>query len=79
MRITPLYEQGADNVRIGQYVRDWLKWVRSGIGGLAKMKEKEVIKQRLHPTVYVGYRRLYSEAILVNEYLSFYQLLSFYV
>ncbi len=24
-------EQGADIVRIGEYVRHWLKWVRSGV------------------------------------------------
>jgi hypothetical protein len=31
-RISRLYEQGADEVRIGEYVRHWLKWVRSGVG-----------------------------------------------
>ncbi len=38
--ITQLYEQGAevgsvrvDSVRIWEYVRRWLKWVRSGLGG----------------------------------------------
>ncbi len=30
-RITQLYEQGADYVRIGKYVRHWLKWVRAGV------------------------------------------------
>ncbi len=30
-RMTPLYEQGADDVRIGDYVRRWLVWVRSGL------------------------------------------------
>ena len=30
-RITQLYEQGADNRRIGQYVRNWLRWVRAGV------------------------------------------------
>ncbi len=29
-RITQLYEQGADIVRIGEYVRHWLRWVRTG-------------------------------------------------
>jgi hypothetical protein len=28
--ITQLYEQGADPVRIGQYVLKWLQWVRTG-------------------------------------------------
>ena len=26
-----LYEQGADSVRIGKYVRNWRKWVRAGV------------------------------------------------
>ncbi len=30
-RICQLYEQGADRVRIGQYVRRWWIWVRSGL------------------------------------------------
>ncbi|MHC4139177.1 MAG: reverse transcriptase/maturase family protein [Planctomycetota bacterium] len=30
-RITQLYEQGADYVRIGEYVRHWLRWVRAGV------------------------------------------------
>ena len=30
-RITPLYEQGADVRRIGQYVRNWLRWVSAGV------------------------------------------------
>ncbi len=30
-RISRLYEQGADYVRIGEYVRHWFKWVKTGI------------------------------------------------
>ena len=30
-RITQLYEQGADVRRIGQYVRNWWRWVRAGV------------------------------------------------
>ena len=29
--MTQLYEQGADVRRIGQYVRDWWRWVRAGV------------------------------------------------
>ena len=29
-RITQLYEQGADYRRIGQSVRNWLRWVNTG-------------------------------------------------
>ncbi len=32
-RMNQLYEQGADIVRIGDYVRRWWQWVRSGLGG----------------------------------------------
>jgi len=32
-RINQLYEQGADAVRIGQYVRRWLRWVNGGLAG----------------------------------------------
>ncbi len=55
-RITQLYEQGADIVRIREYVRHWLKWVRSGIGGVAKMKAKDLIKNTYIPQImeYVG-------------------------
>ena len=34
LRIARLYEQGADSVRIGQYVRNWLVWLRSGLTGV---------------------------------------------
>ncbi len=30
-RIFQLYEQGADEVRIGEYVRHWLRWVCAGV------------------------------------------------
>ncbi len=36
-RMNRLYEQGADSLRIGQYVRRWLRWVNGGLGGLASM------------------------------------------
>ncbi len=32
-RMTRLYEQGADQVRIGDYLRRWWQWVRSGLDG----------------------------------------------
>jgi len=31
-RINLLYEQGADALRIGQYVRRWLRWSSGGLG-----------------------------------------------
>jgi hypothetical protein len=30
-RKTQLYEQGATGKRIGQYVRNWYRWVRAGV------------------------------------------------
>ena len=30
-RITQLYEQGADVRRIGKYVRNWWRWVNTGV------------------------------------------------
>jgi hypothetical protein len=42
-RITLLYEQGADYVRIEKYVWHWLKWVRSEIGGAVMMRANELI------------------------------------
>lgn len=32
-KVSRLYEQGADAIRIGKYVRRWLQWVRSGVDG----------------------------------------------
>ncbi len=32
-RMVWLYEQGADEVRIGQYVKHWWRWVRGGTRG----------------------------------------------
>ena len=37
-RIARLYEQGADSVRIGQYVRNWLVWLRSGLTGVDTLR-----------------------------------------
>jgi len=30
-RVAQLYKQGADVRHIGQYVRNWLRWVRAGV------------------------------------------------
>jgi hypothetical protein len=34
-RMNRPYEHGADAVRIGEYVRRWWQWVRSGLDGYA--------------------------------------------
>ena len=46
-RITQLYEQGADIDRIGEYMRHWCRWVRSGLGGCGNIVDKEVIMNYL--------------------------------
>lgn len=33
-RIARLYEQGADSIRIGRYVQNWLQWLYGGLGML---------------------------------------------
>ncbi len=69
-RISRLYEQGADCLRIGEYVKLWFKWVRKGIRkkdwvGLSMMNGK-----RLHPSVYEECRRPYNQSNLVNKDLA---------
>ena len=38
-RVAQLYEQGADAVGIGQYVRRWLRWTTAGLDGRVRWKE----------------------------------------
>ena len=38
-RVAQLYEQGADVVGIGQYVRRWLRWTTAGLDGRVGWKE----------------------------------------
>ncbi len=68
-RITRLYEQGAGLERIVEYVKHWFKWVRTGIGWLANLNLEDWIKKRLNPSVNEEFRRLYNEAIMINNYL----------
>jgi len=39
-RIARLYEQGADSIRIGQYVLKWLQWLLAGVEQLAGRKSR---------------------------------------
>ncbi len=52
LRAFQLYEQGADYVRIGEYVGDWMRWVRTGIGRAVMTRAKVMVKKHLHPSVY---------------------------
>ena len=42
-RVSWLYEQGADNERIGEYVRRWLKWAGSGLGNLRELVTNAIV------------------------------------
>ncbi len=39
-RIIRLYEQGADRVRIGQYVTRWVGWVEAGCDGYNRKEDR---------------------------------------
>jgi hypothetical protein len=52
-RIDRLYEQGADEIRIGKYVRRWCVWVRSGLNGLTNAFDENVIP-RLQPVSHMS-------------------------
>lgn len=47
-RVHQLYEQGADQVRIGKYVRRWLGWVNSGLDGLTNSIFDDVLQVTNH-------------------------------
>lgn len=34
VKVSRLYEQGADNIRIETYRKRWWQWVRSGLDGM---------------------------------------------
>ncbi len=55
LRITQLYEQGADSVRIGEYVRHWCRWVRGGVK-LQSLDLQKIVECRgkfpLHPLLF---------------------------
>jgi hypothetical protein len=43
-RVSQLYEQGVDLIRIGTYVRRWLRWARSGLRALgAGLSERALV------------------------------------
>jgi hypothetical protein len=41
-RVAQLYEQGADAVGIGQYVRRWVRWTTAGLDGSLRWKDTEL-------------------------------------
>jgi hypothetical protein len=52
-RVSQLYEQGADMIHIGAYVRRWLRWARSGLRALG-----EGLAERALGLVWLSLRRL---------------------
>lgn len=61
-RICQLYEQGADAVRIGDYVRHWFQWVRSGLATcyvlpVLSSSTDDAILERQDPTHLVNSRQ----------------------
>jgi len=50
-RVHQLYEQGADQVRIGMYVRRWLAWVKSGVRELTGSLAVDVLRITNHMPV----------------------------
>ncbi len=39
-KVSRLYEQGASDVRIGEYLRRWWQWVRSGVNGVLMVGDR---------------------------------------
>jgi len=69
-RISRLYEQGADSVRIGEYVKHWFKWVRTGITRMDWYGMSMLNRKRQYIPWFGEYWRLYNESILVKDYLA---------
>ncbi|MCP4252119.1 MAG: hypothetical protein GY775_01705 [Candidatus Scalindua sp.] len=69
-RISQLYEQGAGIERIGEYVRHWLKWVRTGLSEKNWVGIRSINRKHLQPSVYEDCRCLYNASSLVNNYLA---------
>ncbi len=61
-------EQGADYLRIEEYVKHWFKWVRTGIGAWINNNENKSIKKHPHPSANEECRCLCNES---SNYLAF--------
>ncbi len=57
-RISQLYEQGAGVERIGEYVKHWFKWVRTGISKKDWVGSGTGNRKRLHLSANEECRRL---------------------
>ncbi|MGR3319475.1 MAG: hypothetical protein ACUZ8O_13485 [Candidatus Anammoxibacter sp.] len=47
-RISLLYQQGAGIDRIGEYVKHWFKWVRTGVRGVEFVDTMDTNEKRQH-------------------------------
>ncbi len=70
-RISRLYdEQGADYLRIEEYVKHWFKWGRTGLSQKDWVGSGTVNRKRQYSPLYGEYWRLYNVSILVDKYLA---------
>ncbi len=69
-RISRLYEQGADYLRIEEYVKHWFKWVRTGIDKKDWVGASTVNRKRQYSLLNGKYWRLCCDTGFVNEYLT---------
>ncbi len=52
LRVSQLYEQGAEYVRIGEYVRRWFRWVRFGEERYVNVNANDWVQTHMHPSMY---------------------------
>ncbi len=70
-RISHLYEQGADYLRIEEYIKHWFKWVRTGIRKKDWVGIDTMNRKRQYTPLEGGYWRLCNVSMLVDKYLAF--------
>ncbi|MDB9504547.1 hypothetical protein PN441_15830 [Spirulina major CS-329] len=59
-KVDQLHEQGADDVRVGAYLRHWLSWVKGGLDAIAKNFGSFTLCSGI-------FHRLYLWDVLVND------------
>ncbi len=69
-RISRLYEQGAGIERIGEYVKHWFKWVRTGISKKDWVGVGTGNRRRQYSPLNGEYWRLCYDSSFVDEYLA---------
>ncbi len=69
-RISRFYEQGLDCLRIREYAKHWLKWVRTGIGKEDRVGSGTANKKRQYTPLNGEYWRLWYDSSSVKSYLA---------